>query len=214
VTDITILCITRGESFAYPFLADMAELASDLDALFLIGADGPHAAVGVDGLGTVVEVKSHGYIESVLDTTIDACPDGYILRLDDDERVSADMYRWLLERQYTKSDHWAFPRMNLIHNTDTFIVSDPLWPDLQTRLSVKAKAGGRNQIHVGSPYGSGTIAAVTIEHHKYLVRSLKERRAIAQRYERIQQGAGTGHYALFSVPELLPDLETQSLVAA
>lgn len=175
MSDLSILCVTRAEAYALPFLEDMAELANDLDARFYIAADGDQALARLDGINaTTFVVRSHGYLESVLDDAVAKCEDGYILRLDDDERVSDGMYGWLLERSYEQHDHWAFPRANLWpdenQRLDGNVNGAVLWPDLQTRLSVKAKSGGRTRIHQGSPHGRGEVAPVVIEHHKLLVR--------------------------------------------
>jgi hypothetical protein len=75
-----------------------------------------------------------------------------------------------------------------------------LWPDAQTRLSIRAKAGGRDVIHSGSPHGGGEMAPVLIEHHVFLVRSREEREAKVARYDAIAQGAGTS-FLPFIVPE-------------
>ena len=69
---------------------------------------------------------------------------------------------------------------------------------------MKAKAGGRNRVHAGSPFGTGRRAPCAIEHHKFLVRPRDEREALLGRYEQIQPGAGKG-FAMFSVPELYAD---------
>ncbi len=182
---LTILCVTDGQPHALPFIDGMEQLAADLDAEF-VEYDGTCA----------------GCIERVLDDAVAECPDGYILRLDDDERPDTAMIDWLAERSYEQHDHWAFPRFNLYPDADTYIVSHNLYPDLQTRLSVKRKAGGRNRIHVGSPFGTGAIAHVHIEHHKFLVRTLEERYAILEQRELMQPGAGL-HFTEFSIPEKL-----------
>lgn len=187
--DLTILCVTQHEPFADRFLAAFAEIAGDVGANY----------VEHDGSGA-------GCIEHVLDDAIASCPDGYILRVDDDESVTFSMVRWLARREFVEADHWAFPRRHFFPDRSTYIASAPLYPDLQTRLSVKAKAGGRSGVHDGSPHGTGTVAPVHLNHHKFLVRSYEERRAIVERYEAIRPGAGHG-FREFSLPEDAPDLE-------
>lgn len=200
---LTILCVTRAEPCALPFLEDMAGVAYHLDARLLIAADGPEAYKRLDDLYEhITLVRSAGYLESVLDQAIARCPNGHILRLDDDERCDDLMVDWLARGEYETADHWAFPRYNLWPDEHSFITSLGLYPDPQTRLSVKGKAGGRHQIHVGSPYGTGVIAPVHIEHHKFLVRSLEERRRILAGYERLLPGAD--RWRQFSCPEDMP----------
>jgi hypothetical protein len=148
----------------------------------------------------VVPLRSEGYVESVLDEAVEACPEGHILRLDDDETVSDEMRAWLKASEWQASDHWAFPRMNLWPDETSYIASDPLWPDLQTRLSSKEKSGSRPVVHQGSPFGTGQVAPVALLHHKFLVRGREERERMVESYEQVQPGAGRG-WLPFSVPE-------------
>lgn len=200
MSDLTVLCVTANRPYAQPFLDAMCGIAGALDATF-VEYDGSKASC----------------LEEVLDDAVAVCPDGYILRLDDDERMTREMEMWLYAREYRDADHWAFCRMNLYASEEAYIVDPPLWPDLQTRLSVKAKSGGRRRIHEGSPFGTGRVApeAVAIEHHKFLVRSEQERRDLLNWYEQLQPGAGH-HYVPFSLPEALPaiHLQTRAMVAA
>jgi hypothetical protein len=111
------------------------------------------------------------------------------------------MLAWLHDRKYVYADHWQFPRLALWSDEEHFLLTPQLWPDHQTRLSVKAKAGGRPGIHDGSPFGGGIHAHVAIEHHKFLVKSTEERAAIAARYDGIRQGTGTSGMLAFNLPE-------------
>lgn len=188
--DLTILCVTNYGAHSAPFLSALDGIAEFLGAEY-VEHDGSYARC----------------LEHVLDDAVAACPDGYILRLDDDELPTDEMIGWLAAGRYQQHDHWAFPRLNLYPDAGTYIRTEPLFPDLQTRLSVKAKSGGRAQVHEGSPFGTGEIAPVAIEHHKFIVRPLQERRALLERYERVWDGAGSGHFAAFSVPEDLADVE-------
>lgn len=190
MSDLTILCVTEYGAHSAPFLCALEQLADDLDAEF-VEYDGSDARC----------------IEDVLEAAVASCPDGYILRLDDDELPTPEMRQWLLERRYRTEQHWCFPRLHLWPDAGSHIATQPLYPDLQTRLSLKSLSGGRNHIHVGSPHGTGTQAPVAIEHHKFLVRSLPERRSLLDRYERVQPGAGSGNFAAFSIPEDIADLE-------
>ncbi len=181
---LSILCVTEHGEHTPPFLADMEEIAEQIEAAFIL----------YDGRGA-------GCIENVLDQAIATCPDGHILRLDDDERCSPAMRDWLEDGAWAEHDHWAFPRLNLWPNQYMHLTSHSLYPDLQTRLSTKHKSGGRQQIHAGSPFGTGYVAPCAIEHWKFLVRPYEERCELAARYEQIAPGAGSDHYRAFSVPE-------------
>lgn len=202
--DLAILCITKMEAFAIPFVKKMSEIARSLDSELVIAADGSRAMRSVEDFlpyARSVEVKSQGYLESVHDEAVDHCRAEYILRLDDDERCSPAMIDWLHQRNYRTHDHWKFPRAAM-WSPITYLRSPSLWPDHQTRLSVRSKMKGRGHIHAGSPHGGGWCAPVAIEHHKFLVKSVEERRKIAKTYDRIMQGSGTGDFfKAFHLPE-------------
>ncbi len=194
IPDLSILCITEHGPHAGPFLEGMEEIAEQLEAAFVV----------VDGRGA-------GCLEAMLDAAVGSCPDGMILRLDDDEKCTPTMRDWLEDRAWAEHDHWAFPRLNLWPNDHTHITSHGLYPDLQTRLSSKEKSGGRPTIHQGSPFGTGSVAPCALEHWKFLVKTLEERRELAARYEQVAAGAGGGHYLPFSVPEYVFPIVTADL---
>lgn len=200
MSDLSILCVTGCGHHSGPFLLHFADLANRLDAQLVLAVDNADEPAELAHNTTVYPVCTDGYIESVLDDAVDACPDGYVLRLDDDEKANPALIDWLERRAYREADHWAFPRMHLWGDEQHYILNPPLWPDLQTRLSVKAMAGGRDRIHVGSPHGTGRVADCAIEHHKFLVRDLPEREALLAKYEALQPGAGA-NFGPFSVPE-------------
>ncbi len=186
-SDLTILCISEGRDYAEPFIKQMQGEAEDLQAEFVHLVDGQ-------------DVHSGGYLESVLDEAVARCETEYILRLDDDEVLPPETVEWLHAGGYRASEHWAFKRRNLWPDIEHFVFNPPLYPDLQTRLSVTAKSGSRPGIHSGSPFGTGEIAPVPIDHHKFLVRSREEREALVQRYDNVAPGAGS-QYVMFSLPE-------------
>lgn len=147
------------------------------------------------------QIKSKGYLESVHDDCLKHVSSDYVLRLDDDERCSPAMIRWLAAKDYLKSDHWKFPRIHFWRNVRSVLLTPHLYPDFQTRLSVRAKASGRRTVHAGSPFGGGTEAPVAIEHYKFIVKTYEERRQIALGYDAFHPGFGTGSMLPFSLPE-------------
>jgi len=200
---VTILSVTKAEPFSRPFLQEMVDVANLLECSCLFVADGHTAQRQLREwrMPLAGVVQSKGYIESVLDDAISLCHDGYILRLDDDERCTDAMVDWLRRAEYLASGHWKFPRVHLWRNDQTCLLNPPLWPDHQTRMSMKHMAGGRTTVHAGSPHGGGTEAPVAIEHHKFIVKTEEERYEIAKRYDMFQQGYGTGGMLPFQLPE-------------
>jgi hypothetical protein len=200
---LSILTVTQAQPFAIPFLKTMHEMAQSLRADFCLIADGTEAqaALECEGIPVRAVVRSAGYIESVLDEAVMYALGEYVLRLDDDERCSWPMFSWLQQACYVTSDHWKFPRAHLWGDDQTYIHHLQLWPDHQTRLSTKVKSGGRRTVHAGSPWGGGTVAPVVLEHHKFLVKTPEERRAIAAGYDRVAVGFGTGGMLAFNLPE-------------
>lgn len=185
--DLTILCVSQGSAYSESFVEQMRADALRIGATFLLLVDGE-------------DLHSGGYLESVLDEAVAKCDTEYILRLDDDEQLPEEAVQWLENGSYRSASHWAFKRRNLWPDTSQYIFNPPLYPDLQTRLSTKDKAGRLGGIHAGSPFGTGEVAPVPIDHHKFLVRPVEEREALIQRYDNVSPGAGS-QYVMFSVPE-------------
>lgn len=203
---LSILTVTKAEHFTPRFLRRMKNLAELCNAEFVIAGDGAGALPRLRAMGygedeILVSVESKGYMESVLDKVVNCCGGRFILRLDDDESVSPEMFHWLVNECYTERDHWKFPRAHLWHRESLYITNAPLWPDHQTRLSVRKKSGGRHTLHSISPYGAGALAPVPLEHWKFLVKTREEREAIADRNEGIGKGFGRSGMLPFNVPE-------------
>lgn len=219
--DISILCVTRAEKCALPLLRLLPLVARLTGAELILAADGQGAFdtlsqqdVGHGRYDRLYRVESRGYIESVLDACVNLTTGRYVFRIDDDETLSSPLVEWLREGAYKESDHWKFNRAHLIRGKgipcypnipeNRFITSPPLWPDHQTRLSVRDKSFGRTHIHCGSPHGGGDLCPYPIIHHKFVIKSREEREEILKRYESIQPGAGSG-FRYFSVPELIEE---------
>jgi hypothetical protein len=203
--DLSILCISKIEPFSLQFIGSMRDLAYRLGAEMVIAADGDDAVIRAEEtFGTKVQifpVLSEGYLESVHDIAVSVCTGDCVLRLDDDEQCSSAMINWLTAEKYKAYDHWKFPRAAMWHG-GMYLRSPQLWPDHQTRLSVKSKALGRTTLHAGSPHGGGFCAPVAIEHYKFVVKTFTQRMRIAENYDRIWAGSGTNGMLAFSLPEL------------
>ena len=202
MVDISILCITKAEPHVDAFVNHYRKIANAIDAELVVALDCEHAPVWSTIADISPMVKSDGYLESVLDIAVSHCSGDYVFRMDDDESFSQSLIRWLIEKQYARADHWAFPRAHLWQDGTHYITNAPLWPDVQTRLSLKEMSGNRKEIHSGSPFGTGHTAHLCpILHHKFLIRSYEEREKIAEKYESVKPGAGSGHFGIFSLPE-------------
>lgn len=196
---LSLLCITKNEPHAAEFLRALRGVANRLGAEFVVVSDGFSTITARNLADEYLVVESNGSIESVLDEAVAACSGDYILRIDDDEKISAEMIVWLDTSEYTQSDVWSFPRRHLWG--DGYLTNAPLYPDLQTRLTTKAKAGGRKQVHDGSPYGAGQVASRHILHHKFLIKDYQKRKELAEKYDQLRPGAGTGQWLPFNLPE-------------
>lgn len=204
-TELSILCVTKGEERIFPYLQRMHRHACILGAEFIVALDMTYADLSqftyLQTLSPVIMlVHSKGYLESVLDTALKGTKGQWILRLDDDEEMSYAMVRWLQTRQYLTHDVWRFPTAALWPNPRHFITTPPLWPDAHLRLVTWDYAKWDDKIHAASPV-RGKMAPVSILHHKYLLKSYQERREIARNYDKIRLGAGTGVHKPFTLPE-------------
>lgn len=193
---LSILCVSDLKHYAVPFIEEMDRLAHRLKAEFVLVQDG-------------VDVHSAGYIESVLDEAIAKTKGDYILRLDDDEKVSRAMERFLAREMYRRGEQWSFPRAHLWGNAQTMILEKYYWPDVQTRLSTRAKSGGYTKIHQGSPFGGGQIPFACLEHWCYLAKTYEERLEVSRRYHRIMQGADGGEFRASSFEDEKRGCEVQ-----
>lgn len=205
-SDLTILSVTRAEDYAWSFLREMDRLAVKVDAQFIIAADGEQAETTLKARAwaraEIHRIDSGGHIDSLLPPAVAFCGGHYVLRIDDDERCSRDLAEWLAARWFVTEKHWDIARAWLW--PDEIHYRSDLWPDLQTRLSIKGLAGRLNGVHGGSAYGHGRAVPIGfLEHHKLLVKDYEERLADVDRYDRIETNAGalTKHFYL---PEDLP----------
>lgn len=151
----------------------------------------------------VVRVTASTVIEDVLADAHAACGTEWVLRLDDDETLSAPAVSWLwswLRSDQTGVSVIGFPRANLWGGEGTMLAEEYMWPDPQMRLTRRG-AETRSAIHQGlSP---DRFSPAVILHHKFLVKSREDREAIARRYEATSAGCGLGeHYVRFSLPEV------------
>lgn len=153
---LTVLMVTRLEQHAWMFLEAANDLADTLDAELVIGVDHPAIERGAGAHVTaaagravsrlapharIVTVDSHGagYLEACLNQALDVCTGEYVLRIDDDERVSDGLAAWLAgwAAGGGRSPLYAFPRAALWPDDGTRIDQPPWWPDAQARLATR-----------------------------------------------------------------------------
>lgn len=198
MTKLSVLCVSKCEPYTKRFFTHFRAIADIFGAEFVLAHD--RCNPPDCGADKYLSVEASGTIEDVLIDAHRACSGEYVLRLDDDETLSAHaifLVRGMIEEDLD-GRIYAFPRANLIEDESTAIVSGSLFPDFQVRLMPR-DAENRTLLHEGlSP--NEAIKGLLL-HHKFLVKSVDERRAMAAAYEIKRSGCGTGHYLQFSVPE-------------
>lgn len=185
---LSLLCVTRGDVRVKPLIDRFRAAAQFLGAECQILIDGS-------------DVQSGGYLESVLSAALATCRGTYILRLDDDEALAPDTLTWLKSGVYHDHLVWSFPRAAIWQDDSHALISPPLWPDFQTRLTHRSLAHRPDRIHAAAPAGYGQIAPGAIYHYKFRLYSLDERHTQAVAYDRLQPGAGSGKFLAFQAPE-------------
>jgi hypothetical protein len=205
---LSILCVTDGKPHAEHFLCEMSDLSFRLHCEFIVGLDNFENMRTLDAIHwighKIIHLPPHEVKlqECVLDEAIKACSGDYILRLDDDEKVSRSLEMWLMNKDYESGNLFSFPRVYMYPDTKHILCNEGMFPDLQTRLGRKELMFGVNSIHAGNPNGCGAIINKAIEHHKLIIKTLDERQEIKQRYDAIRPGAGSSRgYAMFNTPE-------------
>lgn len=192
---LSILTITRCERHTPRFFTHFRALADILQAEFVVAYD--RCEKPDCGADRYVPVEAKFTCENVLAEAHSACAGDYVLRLDDDETLSPQGILCVAEAKLD-GRVFAFPRANLWGDEHHAIASGDLFPDCQTRLMPRERET-RTQLHAG--VSADLLLNGMILHHKFLVKGIDERRAIAARYEANHPGGGTGHYLQFSVPE-------------
>ena len=89
---LSVMCITKLEPHAVPFVEKLIGLAGKLRAELVIGLDAPYSpSHEYAPFAHIVPVDAEGCLENVHDTVLDHCLGDYALRLDDDEQCSPAM---------------------------------------------------------------------------------------------------------------------------
>ena len=206
---LSILCVTNGKPYSGRFIEQMYADAHEIGATMVLGLDGETAQNAGYPCDRSINLETTGVLEDVHDKAVEFCSTDWVLRVDDDERISPALLRWLKDGGYIKAKYalYAFPRVYMWDDDKHILTNDGMWPDLQTRLGLKQFMFGYTYVHAGNPNGTGAIAPYALEHHNLLVKSRSEREAIAKLYESKQPGAGTlPQYAKYNLPETFFDV--------
>jgi hypothetical protein len=182
---LSIVCVTQAAPKVRPFLEEIKQLAEDVNAELVFGAHGDAAAQFLRNQ-TAYAVEGE-FLEEMLNPVLELCTGDYVLRLDDDERCSESMFKWLKAGLYVERSAWFFPRFHFWPDEQHVITSQPYFPDFQARLTRKDMAQREAKIHAGLLFRSFR-APVYMEHYNQIVKTYEERRALTAKYETIRTG--------------------------
>lgn len=186
---LSIVCVTKAETYAQPFLVECLDLAERLGAEMVFGAHGDAAVEYFHSLERPFRMTTvqGDFLEQMLSPAINLCTGDYILRLDDDERCSPEMIEWLATEAYHERPSWFFPRYHMWPDDQHVITNGPFFPDFQGRLTVREQAHRPPTLHAGQPWPAWR-APVPFQHHTFLAKSKEERRRITALYESYRTG--------------------------
>lgn len=186
---ISIACVSDVADSVRPFLLDFKIHAEVLGAEFILGVHGDRALqFACEHKIRFVRVEGQ-YFEELIDPVIEACTGDYVLRVDDDERLSTGMLAWLLSGDWWRRDSWFFSRRHLWPNERYCLAKQPYFPDFQARLSVRRQARRPVKIHAAHAYPAYRAPALAfLDHHVFLIRTREERKAVTAKYETIRTG--------------------------
>lgn len=182
----------------------MRALADDMGADFVVGADDKETEDLAAGFADIiVPVKSGGFLEGAINSTIAASTGGWILQLDSDEFPSPALRQFLIEKDWAIGNLKciSFPFAWLYGDDKHMIVDMPLCGDFHPRLMWREIANRAEEPHAvpGNMYGA--VAPFLMLHYKLLYRSYDERKKIAEFRETLGDNMGLGYRTVYSIPE-------------
>lgn len=201
---LSVLVFTEGHPFAARFLFEFGRLARDLKAQYVIAGDHEQGFRMARRFADIaIQVETKGLQEHKITEVSGMCAGDWILKLDDDETVSPAMRDWLLAWKPGTEAAYSFPYAWLWGDEQHFITAPPFWVDPHGRLMRKElMQDWPTGVHQNNPH-TGPVVPVALCHHKFLVKSMDERREVARRYDGFMQGAGTGElYGKYTLPEV------------
>lgn len=192
---LTVLTVSTLPAYGWRFIRDARDLAQDLGAEYVLAVDlggmPAERAESMRGLGesrgpntrtVFVDSQGKGYLEACLNQALDQCDSEYVLRLDDDERATPILAKWLREwvRCCRPEKQYTFARAALYPDADHYVAQQPWWPDPQARLATR-ELSRRSYLHE-LWHGGEVYVPNPIEHHVYLVKTAAEHDAIRAIY--------------------------------
>lgn len=178
----------------------MAHVADRCGGVFTVVLDGPesHERWWGSGLSARFAVVAGTDRHQTVQAVIRQGTSDYVLMLDDDERCTEGLVNWLATEQYRTADFWYIRRAWLYKDARHYISSPKHWPNPSLRIGRRELITVPTAIHAGWMQGPGTKAEApfAIEHHKFLIRSLDERKETVAQYEAIRKDAGMPHHYL------------------
>ncbi|MCL2819357.1 MAG: hypothetical protein FWD38_00775 [Oscillospiraceae bacterium] len=151
---------------------------------------------------TVVSLPGKGSLEAYSKDVLYYCTKDWILRVDDDETLSADFTRdviqyYISDRQVTS--YWI-PRRWYINDLE-YICTKPWYPDYQLRLYRNLPAIITLPENIHEPlkvYGkSGKINEIHLKHNDLVIASRNAREKKIERYELMNPGHSTKMFYLY-----------------
>lgn len=206
---LSVLVFTEGHPFAARFLDEFGELARELSAEYVIAGDHEQGYEMARRYADLpIRVDTQGLQEHMVAEVAAQCFGDWVLKLDDDETVSPALREFMLFYDWWQAgpQAYSFPYAWLWGDENHFITSPPFWVDPHGRLMRKAMMQDwPTGVHQNNPH-TGVLVPVALCHHKFLVKSMAERREVARRYDGFVRGAGTGeYYGKFTLPEIYCD---------
>ncbi len=145
-------------------------------------------------------LSTDGYLESALPQMVALCSGDFILRLDDDERLSGNWTREDFESLVALNDlsHLTVLRRWIVDDGRDFIASTPWFPDVQMRLFRNLPASIRwpQQIHEPMEIAGNclTLGDRWIEHDVLFTATSAERQEKCRTYQALRPKHHLSHY--------------------
>jgi hypothetical protein len=210
-SSLSVCCLANAPG---PFLRAALEPLREIADEIVIAAGGPVAEEDLQCYGDVADLVfsiEFAFVERHLAWLHEQCRGDWILRLDGDEIPSPEMIQEVLAAKNDRRlSSVLFARRTLFPTIERYIVQEPWYPDFQVRMV--RNDGSLRFSGLMHSAAERTMPARMVEapiyHLPFILGSVEERRARAERYEQLRPGlvAPTGLPANDAlVPEILSE---------